>query len=195
MQTNSKQTSPMQKIKYKRILVKLSGEALRGDQASGIDPQMIDKLCTELLQLRDAGVEVACVVGGGNLMRGASLASGGLDRVTADHMGMLATVMNALALKDGLQRQGAMALVMSGLAMPQVCETYTQRHARQHLAAGDIVIFAAGHRRSVRRGRRVSLLRSAQRRSAHGSRDGPTRQSSQRTDRLPSSGRTCRYSL
>jgi uridylate kinase len=138
------QTSPMQKIKYKRILVKLSGEALLGDQASGIDPQMIDKLCAELIQLRDAGVEVACVVGGGNLMRGASLAGGGLDRVTADHMGMLATVMNALALKDGLQRQGAAALVMSGLAMPQVCESYTQRHARQHLAAGDIVIFAAG---------------------------------------------------
>jgi uridylate kinase len=134
----------MQKIKYKRILVKLSGEALLGNQTSGIDPQMIDKLAAELVELRAAGVEVACVVGGGNLMRGASLASGGLDRVTADHMGMLATVMNALALQDGLLRHGAAALVMSGLAMPQVCETYTQRDARKHLAAGDIVIFAAG---------------------------------------------------
>ncbi len=134
----------MQKIKYKRILVKLSGEALLGNQSSGIDPQMIDKLAAELIELRDAGVEVACVVGGGNLMRGASLASGGLDRVTADHMGMLATVMNALALQDGLLRHGASALVMSGLAMPQVCETYTQRDARKRLAAGDIVIFAAG---------------------------------------------------
>jgi uridylate kinase len=134
----------MQKIKYKRILVKLSGEALLGNQTSGIDPQMIDKLAAELIELRDAGVEVACVVGGGNLMRGASLASGGLDRVTADHMGMLATVMNALALQDGLLRHGASALVMSGLAMPQVCETYTQRDARKRLAAGDIVIFAAG---------------------------------------------------
>ena len=134
----------MQKIKYKRILVKLSGEALLGNQVSGIDPQMIDKLAAELIELRDAGVEVACVVGGGNLMRGASLASGGLDRVTADHMGMLATVMNALALQDGLLRHGAAALVMSGLAMPQVCETYTQRDARKRLAAGDIVIFAAG---------------------------------------------------
>ena len=134
----------MQKIKYKRILVKLSGEALLGNQDSGIDPQMIDKLAAELIELRDAGVEVACVVGGGNLMRGASLASGGLDRVTADHMGMLATVMNALALQDGLLRHGASALVMSGLAMPQVCETYTQRDARKRLAAGDIVIFAAG---------------------------------------------------
>jgi len=134
----------MQKIKYKRILVKLSGEALLGNQTSGIDPQMIDKLAAELVELRDAGVEVACVVGGGNLMRGASLASGGLDRVTADHMGMLATVMNALALQDGLLRHGASALVMSGLAMPQVCETYTQRDARKRLAAGDIVIFAAG---------------------------------------------------
>ena len=138
------QTSPMQEIKYKRILVKLSGEALLGDQASGIDPKMINKLSAELIGLHAAGVEVACVVGGGNMMRGASLADDGLDRVTADHMGMLATVMNALALKDGLQRQGAVALVMSGLAMPQVCETYTQRHARQHLTAGDIVIFAAG---------------------------------------------------
>ena len=134
----------MQKIKFKRILVKLSGEALLGNQASGIDPQMIDKLAAELIELRDAGVEVACVVGGGNLMRGASLASGGLDRVTADHMGMLATVMNALALQDGLLRHGAAALVMSGLAIPQVCETYTQRDARKRLAAGDIVIFAAG---------------------------------------------------
>ena len=134
----------MQKIKYKRILVKLSGEALLGNQDSGIDPQMIDKLAAELIELRDAGVEVACVVGGGNLMRGASLASGGLDRVIADHMGMLATVMNALALQDGLLRHGAAALVMSGLAIPQVCETYTQRDARKRLAAGDIVIFAAG---------------------------------------------------
>jgi len=134
----------MQKIKYNRILVKLSGEALLGNQAAGIDPQMIDKIAAELVELRDAGVQVACVVGGGNLMRGASLAGGGLDRVTADHMGMLATVMNALALQDGLLRHGAAAIVMSGLAMPQVCETYTQRDARQRLAAGDIVIFGAG---------------------------------------------------
>ena len=110
----------MQTIKYKRILVKLSGEALLGAQSSGIDPQMIDKIAAELIELHDAGVQVACVVGGGNLLRGASLAGEGVDRVTADHMGMLATVMNALALYDGMSRQGAAVCVMSGLAIPQV---------------------------------------------------------------------------
>ena len=134
----------MQTIKYKRILVKLSGEALLGVQSAGIDPQMIDKIAAELMQLHDAGVQVACVVGGGNLLRGASLAGEGVDRVTADHMGMLATVMNALALHDGLSRQGATVCVMSGLAIPQVCETFTQRDARRRLAAGEIIIFAAG---------------------------------------------------
>jgi uridylate kinase len=134
----------MQTIKYKRILVKLSGEALLGAQSAGIDPQMIDKIAAELIQLHDAGVQVACVVGGGNLLRGASLAEEGVDRVTADHIGMLATVMNALALHDGLSRQGAAVCVMSGLAIPQVCETFTQRDARRRLAAGEITIFAAG---------------------------------------------------
>jgi uridylate kinase len=134
----------MPDIIYKRILVKLSGEALLGSQPAGIDPQMIDRLAGELMALHDAGVEVGCVVGGGNLMRGASLAGGGLDRVSADHMGMLATVMNALALHDGLLRRGAPAAVMSGLDMPQVCESYTQRDARRRLASGEIVIFAAG---------------------------------------------------
>ena len=134
----------MPDIKYKRILVKLSGESLLGDQASGIDPKMIEKLVGDLAQLQQAGVEVGCVVGGGNLMRGASLAGAGMDRVTGDHMGMLATVMNALALLDGLQQKGLAASVMSGLAIPQVCDTYTQRDARRRLAAGEIVIFAAG---------------------------------------------------
>ncbi|UCH40869.1 MAG: UMP kinase, partial [Gammaproteobacteria bacterium] len=97
----------MAAIKYKRILVKLSGEALMGQQDSGIDPLMIDKTAGELLALSQAGVEVGVVVGGGNLLRGATLAGSGLDRVAADHMGMLATVMNALALQDGLLRQGA----------------------------------------------------------------------------------------
>ncbi len=134
----------MPEIKYKRILVKLSGEALVGQQQAGIDPQMIDKLAAELIALAQSGVEVGVVVGGGNLFRGASLAAAGLDRVTGDHMGMLATVMNALALQDGLQRQGVATRVMSGLAMPQVCETYTQREARRRLAAGEIIVFAAG---------------------------------------------------
>ena len=134
----------MPDIKYKRILVKLSGEALLGSQAAGIDPRMIDKLAGDLIALQAAGVEVGCVVGGGNLMRGASLADGGIDRVSADHMGMLATVMNSLALQDGLLRQGAAAAVMSGLDMPQVCERYTQRDARRRLSNGEIIIFAAG---------------------------------------------------
>jgi len=115
-----------------------------GNQNSGIDPAMIDKLAAELVEMHSAGVEVSCVVGGGNLMRGASLATSGIDRVTADHMGMLATVMNALALRDGLQRQAANAVVMSGLDMPQLCESYTQRDARRRIAAGEIVVFAAG---------------------------------------------------
>jgi uridylate kinase len=111
----------MPEIKYKRILVKLSGEALMGQQAAGIDPQMIDKVAADLVALARSGVEVGVVVGGGNLFRGAGLAEAGLDRVTGDHMGMLATVMNALALQDGLQRQGV-----------------------RRLADGEIVIFAAG---------------------------------------------------
>jgi uridylate kinase len=115
----------MTTIKHKRILIKLSGEALLGKYQSGIDPEMIEKLALELIELHDSGVEIGCVVGGGNLMRGANLAVNGLDRVTADHMGMLATVMNALALNDQLLRHGASAAVMSGLA-------------------GEIIIFAAG---------------------------------------------------
>lgn len=134
----------MADIKYHRILVKLSGEALLGAQASGIDPAMIDKLAQELIALRQAGVQVGCVIGGGNLMRGATLATAGLDRVTADQMGMLATVMNALALQDGIRQRGARAAVMSGLDMPQVCDRYTQRDARRRIADEEILIFAAG---------------------------------------------------
>ena len=134
----------MAAIKHKRILVKLSGEALMGKQGSGIDPQMIDQLAAELVAVHEAGVEIGIVVGGGNLFRGAGLAAAGLDRVTGDQMGMLATVMNALALQDGLLRAGKTAVVMSGLAMPQVCEPYTQRDARRRIAQGEILIFAAG---------------------------------------------------
>ena len=134
----------MVEIKYRRILVKLSGEALMGSRESGIDPAVIDRVAADLVELRDSGVELAVVVGGGNLFRGAGLAAVGIDRVTGDHMGMLATVMNALALQDVLLRRGLTATVMSGLAMPQVCETYTQRDARRRIAAGEIVIFAAG---------------------------------------------------
>jgi len=134
----------MTDLKYKRLLVKLSGEALMGQYDSGIDPSVIAQLSRELEGLQQAGVELGVVVGGGNLFRGAQLAEAGVDRVTGDHMGMLATVMNALALRDGLQKRGLKTTVMSGLDMPQVCDRYTQREARQRIADGGIVIFAAG---------------------------------------------------
>jgi uridylate kinase len=134
----------MTDLKYKRLLVKLSGEALMGQYDFGIDPVVIAQLSGELDSLQQAGVELGVVVGGGNLFRGAQLAKAGVDRVTGDHMGMLATVMNALALRDSLQQRGVQAIVMSGLDMPQVCDRYTQRDARQKIADGCIVIFAAG---------------------------------------------------
>jgi len=134
----------MANLQYKRLLVKLSGEALMGAQDFGIDANMVSNLATELKALQQAGVELGIVVGGGNIFRGAGLAEAGVDRVTADHMGMLATVMNALALKDSLLKLDVGASVMSGLAMPQVCDAYTQREARERIAADEIVIFAAG---------------------------------------------------
>ncbi len=134
----------MSELKYKRLLVKLSGEALMGQYDFGIDPDVISKLAIELDNLQQAGVELGVVIGGGNIFRGAGLAKAGLDRVAGDHMGMLATVMNALALKDGLQKQGLKVSVMSGLSLPQVCENYTQRDARGKISQGEIVIFAAG---------------------------------------------------
>ncbi len=115
-----------------------------GQYDFGIDPAVINNLAGELDNLQQGGVEIGVVIGGGNIFRGAGLAAAGLDRVAGDQMGMLATVMNALALKDGLEKQGLRVSVMSGLAMPQVCDIYTQRDARRKIAAGEIVIFAAG---------------------------------------------------
>lgn len=129
---------------YKRILVKLSGEALMGQYEFGIDPLIVGKLAVELSNLQQAGVELGVVVGGGNIFRGAELAKSGLDRVSADLMGMLATVMNSLALQDSLRQLGVSAGVMSGLDMPQVCDRYTQRDARRRISNGEIIIFAAG---------------------------------------------------
>lgn len=134
----------MSDLKYRRLLVKLSGEALMGRYDFGIDPEVITGLARELQNLQNGGVEMGIVIGGGNIFRGAGLAEGGLDRVAGDHMGMLATVMNALALSDGLKKQHLKTCVMSGLSMPQVCENYTQRDARERIAKGEIVIFAAG---------------------------------------------------
>lgn len=115
-----------------------------GQSDFGIDPDIVTNMVSELKRLIKAGAELGVVVGGGNMFRGAGLAAAGLDRVTGDHMGMLATVMNALALKDGLLRIGMKSSVMSGLDMPQVCDRYTQREARRRISTGEIVIFAAG---------------------------------------------------
>lgn len=134
----------MANLKHKRILVKLSGEAMMGQSDFGIDPKVVAKMVVELKLLIETGIELAVVVGGGNIFRGAGLAAAGLDRVTGDHMGMLATVMNALALRDSMLQQGINASVMSGLDMPQVCDKYTQREARRRISAGEVVIFAAG---------------------------------------------------
>ncbi|HMB74270.1 MAG TPA: uridine monophosphate kinase, partial [Gammaproteobacteria bacterium] len=129
---------------YRRILLKLSGEALLGSQAYGIDPPVIRRLASEIASVQDLGVEVGLVIGGGNIFRGAGLAKGGMDRVTGDHMGMLATVMNALAMQDALERRGVLARVMSALQIHEVCEDYIRRRAIRHLEKGRVVIFAAG---------------------------------------------------
>ncbi len=131
-------------LQYRRVLIKLSGEALIGSCDYGIDPQVIKRLAEEVIDLSGLGVEVALVIGGGNIFRGAGLAQGGMDRVTGDHMGMLATVMNALAMQDAIEQLDGQCRVMSGLSMHQVCEDYIRRRAVRHLEKGRIVIFAAG---------------------------------------------------
>lgn len=128
----------------RRILLKLSGEALMGDADFGIDPAFLRRLAGELRAMREYGAEVALVIGGGNLFRGAGLARAGMDRVTADHMGMLATVMNSLALQDALESIGVFVRVQSAIRINQVCEDYIRRRAVRHLEKGRVVIFAAG---------------------------------------------------
>lgn len=130
--------------KYKRILLKLSGEELTGELGFGIDPKVLDKMALEIGQLVGIGVQVGLVVGGGNLFRGQALNAAGLDRVTGDHMGMLATVMNALALRDALERSNITSHVMSAIPIGGIVEHYDRRLAMRYLAAGDVVIFAAG---------------------------------------------------
>jgi len=129
---------------YKRILLKLSGEALTGDEAFGIDPKVLDHLALEIGQLVGIGVQIGLVVGGGNLFRGKALQAAGLDRVTGDHMGMLATVMNALALRDALERSNIATQVMSAIPMSGVVDHYDRRKAIRALSNGDVVIFSAG---------------------------------------------------
>ena len=130
--------------RYKRILVKLSGEALMGVSDYGIDPAFLKRLAGEIGAVRESGVEVALVMGGGNLFRGAGLARTGMDRVTADQMGMLATVMNSLALQDALESIGLHVRVMSAIRINEVCEDYIRRRAVRHLEKGRVTIFAAG---------------------------------------------------
>ena len=129
---------------YQRILLKLSGEALLGQEDYGIDPVIIHRIAVEIGDVTRSGVEVAVVIGGGNIFRGAGLAKSGIDRVTGDHMGMLATVMNSLALQDALERIGVDARVMSAISVHDVCEDYIRRRAIRHLEKGRVVICAGG---------------------------------------------------
>ena len=134
----------MSSPKYTRILLKLSGEALLGDSDYGIDPKVASRIADEICELQAIGVQIGMVIGGGNIFRGAGLAEAGMDRVAGDQMGMLATVINALALQDAIEKRGANVRVMSSLKINQICEDYIRRRAVRHLEKGRVVIFAAG---------------------------------------------------
>lgn len=130
--------------RWKRVLLKLSGEILSGDRRLGLDPATVDCICRQILEARETGVELAVVVGGGNFMRGTELTARGMERSTADHIGMLATVMNSLALQDRLEGMGVHTRVLSALKMEQVAEPYIRRRAMRHLEKGRVVILAGG---------------------------------------------------
>ena len=134
----------MAKNPYQRILLKLSGEALLGDEDYGIDPAIIGRIANEVLEVINTGAQLAIVIGGGNIFRGAGLAESGIDRVTGDHMGMLATLMNSLALMDAMEKVGVDARVMSAVSAHAVCEDYIRRRATRHLEKGRVVIIAGG---------------------------------------------------
>jgi uridylate kinase len=131
-------------MKYKRILLKLSGEALMGNQKYGIDPSRLDQYAKEVLKVTELGIQVAIVIGGGNIFRGVQAESAGIDRVQGDYMGMLATVINAMALQSSLEKNGMYTRLMSGIKMEQVCEPFIRRRAVRHLEKGRVVIFGAG---------------------------------------------------
>ncbi len=132
-------------MKYKRILLKLSGEALQGSsKTTNIDPTVLEQYCAEIQQVKNAGIELAIVIGGGNIFRGGQAEALGIDRVQGDYMGMLATVINAMALQSSLERHGVYTRLMSGIKMEQVCEPFIRRRAIRHLEKGRIVIFGAG---------------------------------------------------
>ena len=130
--------------KYKRVLIKLSGEVLMGEDQYGINQSVLERIASEIYELNQSRVEVAVVIGGGNIFRGKGLADLGMERVTADQMGMLATVINALAIQDALERMGMYARVMSAIKINEVCEDYIRRRAVRHLEKGRIVVLAAG---------------------------------------------------
>lgn len=131
-------------MKYKRILLKLSGEALSGTKGHGVCPEVLDQISQEIVELNQMQVEVAIVIGGGNIHRGVAGSTKGMDRTTSDHMGMMATIINSLALQDSLERKGLYTRVMSAITMPEVCESYIRRRAVRHLEKKRVVIFAAG---------------------------------------------------
>lgn len=134
----------MSELRYPKALVKISGESLAGDQGFGIEPQVVEKLTREVGEVHAAGVELGLVVGGGNIVRGAVASQQGMDRVSADYMGMLATVINALALQDALERSGVETRVMTAIRMEELAEPYIRRRALRHLEKGRVVIFAGG---------------------------------------------------
>lgn len=131
-------------IRFKRVLLKVSGEALMGSQGFGIDVTVVDRIAGDIREAREMGADISVVIGGGNIFRGVAVASKGGDRVTGDHMGMLATVINALALRTSLLKIGVESIVLSAIAMPEICESFSQRDALAHAAAGRVVIFAGG---------------------------------------------------
>jgi uridylate kinase len=136
--------APAARPRFKRILLKLSGEALMGSAGFGIDPATLEGISSEVAEVRALGVEVAVVIGGGNIFRGLAASAHGMDRASADYMGMLATVMNSLALQDALERTGVNTRVLSAIEMQELCEPYIRRRAMRHLEKGRVVIFAAG---------------------------------------------------
>ena len=131
-------------VKYKRVLLKISGEALMGDQGYGLHPPTVERIAREVKSVRDLGVEICMVIGGGNIFRGLAGSAQGMERTTADYMGMLATVMNALAMQGALESMGVFTRVISAIPMDQVCEPYIRRKAIRHMEKGRVVIFAAG---------------------------------------------------
>jgi uridylate kinase len=135
----------MSQLKYRRVLLKLSGEVLMGERSYGIDPPVVDEIAEQIEEIHRLGpVELAIVIGGGNIFRGVAASAKGMDRATADYMGMLATVMNAIALQDGLERHGVTTRVLSAIDMKEVAEPYIRRRATRHLEKGRVVIFGAG---------------------------------------------------